>query len=283
MIRIKLTFYAFTLTGITSLIGAFANPLQKVEVWQQWEQGTFGLPYPKKFLLRESDRDYPLGFDSLKATKIAQIYQDSKESKIALAVTSFSSSCVALLLGSRVVSKSDLDTEIAQINENSKAQLQLRQTKHNAALAAKSQELLHKYEVEEFLVEFGSPGESDAEVEEMLHTDPFTKCMFLVQDGVSEADAVAQVWDCPQGSPKHAELLKKYVQWIGEDEGLAVMPTVDFRSEFPEVMDSSTRKAIYKALGDGATEDEIVREVLGCCASKEPVGQAYLQFLKTSA
>lgn len=35
MIRVRLAFYTLTLTGISTLIGAFANPLQKLEVWSQ--------------------------------------------------------------------------------------------------------------------------------------------------------------------------------------------------------------------------------------------------------
>ncbi|NER26822.1 MAG: hypothetical protein F6J89_04125 [Symploca sp. SIO1C4] len=281
MIRVRLAFYSLTLTGISTLIGAFANPLQKLEVWSQPEYGAFGKAYNKKFLLRQSDRDYPLGFDRQRAVKVAQVYLDSKESKIALCLTSLFSSGAALLIGGRFVSKCDLNKEVGRINQLSQEQLQLRQAKHNAALAAKSQELLHQYEVEEFISEFGNPAGEDAEVEERLAADPFTRCLFLVQDGLSESEAVAMVWECPQGTPKHAEQLKKYLQWLGEDDERITIDRVDFRSEFPEAMDTSARKAIYKALGDGATEDEIVREVLGCCASKEPLGRAYLQYLKS--
>ncbi|NEP03025.1 MAG: hypothetical protein F6K58_31130 [Symploca sp. SIO2E9] len=280
MIRVRLTFYSLTLTGITTLIGAFANPLQKLEVWSQPEHGAFGIAYNKKFLLRQSDRDYPLGFDREKAVKVAQVYLDSKESKIALCLTSLFSSSAALLIGGKLVAKCDLDGEVGRINQLSREELKLRQAKHNAALAAKSQELLHRYEVEEFLTEFGNPGGEDAEVEERLASDPFTKCLFLIQDGMSESEAVAQVWECATGTPKHGEQLKRYLAWLGEDEGLIESSQIDFRAEFPEVMDGSTRKAIYKALGDGTTEEEIVREVLGCCASKAPLGRAYLQYLK---
>ncbi|NEO34377.1 MAG: hypothetical protein F6K36_29060 [Symploca sp. SIO3C6] len=115
-----------------------------------------------------------------------------------------------------------------------------------------------------------------------MASDPFTKCLFLIQDGMSESEAVAQVWECATGTPKHAEQLKRYLAWLGEDENLLESSQVDFREEFPEAMDSSTRKAIYKALGEGISEDEIVREVLGCCASKEPLGSAYLKYLRGS-
>lgn len=277
----KLAYYLFTLGGALSLITAFANPLQKLEVYKQWELGRFDRGYQKTFIIRESDRNYPYGFDKQRAQKVAQLYWDAKGYKLSFLTLSLFSSGCAYFLGKGMVNRVELEEEIAQITEQSKHQLQLSRIKHNAALSAKSQEMLFQWELKEFLDEYGNPESDDLRTQEQYQSDPFTKCLFLIQDGLEESEAVAQSWQVDQGSPQHAALLVKYRRWANEGEELpAQEPEIDFRSDFPEAMDSSSRKAVYKALGDGATELEIVREVLGCCAAQEKVGLAYLTFLK---
>jgi hypothetical protein len=53
---------------------------------------------------------------------------------------------------------------------------------------------------------------------------------------------------------------------------------VAFRDQFPESMDGTYWKAIQKA--DGLTQEEIIRDVLGCGESQQEVGVAYLKTLK---
>jgi hypothetical protein len=52
----------------------------------------------------------------------------------------------------------------------------------------------------------------------------------------------------------------------------------DIRKQFPEEMDAISWKAILKALQNGASTDELVRDVLGC--SQVNLGKAYLELLK---
>lgn len=54
----------------------------------------------------------------------------------------------------------------------------------------------------------------------------------------------------------------------------------DIRKHFPESMDSTSWKAILKALQSQATKAEIVRDVLGCSSATEQIGKAYFEFLK---
>lgn len=51
------------------------------------------------------------------------------------------------------------------------------------------------------------------------------------------------------------------------------------RNNFPESMDSTSWKAICKALANGSSKDEIVKDVLGCNAAQLSIGMAYLQLL----
>ena len=52
----------------------------------------------------------------------------------------------------------------------------------------------------------------------------------------------------------------------------------DIRKQFSEEMDSISWKAILKALQNGASSDEIIRDVLGC--NQQLLGKAYLELLK---
>jgi dsDNA-binding SOS-regulon protein len=52
----------------------------------------------------------------------------------------------------------------------------------------------------------------------------------------------------------------------------------DIRKQFSEEMDSISWKAILKALQNGASTDEIIRDVLGC--NQQLLGKAYLELLK---
>ncbi len=52
----------------------------------------------------------------------------------------------------------------------------------------------------------------------------------------------------------------------------------DIRKQFPEEMDSTSWKAILKALQNGSTRSEIIRDVLGCKQSNEPLGKAYTKW-----
>jgi hypothetical protein len=54
----------------------------------------------------------------------------------------------------------------------------------------------------------------------------------------------------------------------------------DIRKQFSEAMDGTYWKAILKALGNGATKHEIIKDVLGCNPSAEKVGGAYFDYLK---
>ncbi len=54
----------------------------------------------------------------------------------------------------------------------------------------------------------------------------------------------------------------------------------DIRNKFPEQMDTTSWKAILKALQNGSSKAEIVKDVLGCSSHSDPVGTAYFELLK---
>jgi dsDNA-binding SOS-regulon protein len=54
----------------------------------------------------------------------------------------------------------------------------------------------------------------------------------------------------------------------------------DIRKQFPEEMDVPSWKAVLKALQNGSSKAEIVKEVLGCGEGSARLGRAYLELLK---
>jgi len=55
----------------------------------------------------------------------------------------------------------------------------------------------------------------------------------------------------------------------------------DIRKQFPEQMDSTSWKAILKALQNGSSKAEIIKDVFGCNQSNEALGKAYFDYLKS--
>ena len=53
------------------------------------------------------------------------------------------------------------------------------------------------------------------------------------------------------------------------------------REKFPEQLDSTSWKAILKALQNGADKAEIVNDVLGCNDNNKALGNAYFEYLNT--
>ena len=65
-----------------------------------------------------------------------------------------------------------------------------------------------------------------------------------------------------------------------QSDNSSVEPTEEMRKQFPEAMDATSWKAILKALSNGASRDEIIKDVLGCGTHNAKLGSAYLDFLK---
>jgi hypothetical protein len=92
-----------------------------------------------------------------------------------------------------------------------------------------------------------------------------------------------------QASPSHPELSDEEKQDAAKnainsafEDGVSDSSnlTEEMRQQFPEAMDAPSWKAVLKALSNGASRDEIIKDVLGCGAHNAKLGSAYLDFLK---
>jgi len=280
-------FIGLSCLSIGCLFGSFGYPLQKLEVYSQVVSGQFNIPYERTFVLTESDRNYPYGYRKESAQLIAQIYEDYKVQKIVLLVVAVLCAYYALNMGSDTVTNSEIDSEVNSIKAQGKKELILEKVKHRLAMASKSQRLLFIDEMKALMDEFGTIEGEVLEADELNATDKFVNASYLLGEGHSVDTVVTQTWGCQPGTSEHSDLKRKFLHWQSEDseevtEG-SVKTAVDeeqFRAVFPESMDNSSWKAVCKALGEGLTRSDIVRDVLGCSDSQTDLGMAYFDHLK---
>lgn len=236
-------FIGLSCVSVGCLVGSFGYPLQKLEVYSQLENGAFHQQYEKRFILTESDSNYPYGFDATRAEKIAQVYSSYTPQKIMLLVLAGISAGYALMIGERTVLASEIDSEVQQIQSTGRKQLLIEKVKHELALRSKAQRISFMDEMRALLEEFGSP-----------------------EDEIIEADEINALYeDVADKSDSQGEVVASY-----DMEAI--------RQVFPENVDRTYWNAISKALGNGASREDILIEVL---QRNDDIGRAYLDYLKS--
>lgn len=238
----KPLFIGLSCLSIGCLVSAFGYPLQRLEVYTQEEIGAFNQAYERKFVITESDSNYPYGFSPEKAVKIAQVYNAYTPHKIMLLILSGVCAGYALLIGEKTVTNAEIDSEVQAIQATGKKQLLLEKVKHQLALASKAQRITFMDEMKALLEEFGAP-----------------------EDEIIEADELNALYDEVSDSEADA------------DEAKANSNLQAIRGVFPENIDRATWNAVSKAIANGASREEILIEVL---QANNDIGKAYLDLLK---
>jgi hypothetical protein len=146
-------------------------------------------------------------------------------------------------------------------------------------MASKSQRLLFLDEMRSLISEFGSPEGEIIEADEINATDKFTNASYLLAEGLPIDSIVTETWGYPVGSLEHREMKSKFLKWQGDDEKENVL---SFRNQFPDTMDTTSWKAISKALNEGASKEDVIVDVLGCRGTQFQVGEAYLNYLENA-
>jgi len=163
----KPLFIGLSCLSVGCLVGAFGYPLQRLEVYSQEEIGAFNQAYERKFVITESDSNYPYGFSPDRATKIAQVYNAYTPQKIMLLIMSGVCAGYALLIGNKTVINAEIDSEVQAIQATGKKQLLLEKVKHQLALASKAQRITFMDEMKALLEEFGAPEDEIIEADEL--------------------------------------------------------------------------------------------------------------------
>jgi hypothetical protein len=238
----KPLFIGLTCLSVGCLIGAFGYPLQKLEVYSQEEIGSFNQTYDKRFIITDSDSNYPYGFSTDRAVKIAQVYNAYAPQKMMLLVLSGTCAGYALLIGDKTVIGAEIESEVQAIQATGKKQLLLEKVKHQMALASKAQRISFVDEMKVLLEEFGTPEDEIIEADELN----------ALYDEVSDTE--------PSNSNE-----------------LPGVNLEEIRAVFPESIDRATWNAVSKAIANGSTREEILIEVI---QSNNDIGKSYLDLLK---
>lgn len=236
-------FIGLSCLSVGCLVSSWGYPLQQLEIYSQQEIGKFGYSYDKRFIITESDQNYPYGFNRDRAVKIAQVYQSYAPQKIMLLILAGICAGYARFIGENTVTNSEIDDEVKLIKDTGRKQLLLEKIKHELALRSKAQKLLFIEEMKAMLEEFGTPEQ------ELLEADEINALYDEVNDSSEESATQSQ-----------EQLLE------------------EIRKVFPENLDATCWKAVSKAITDGRGREEILTEVL---ESNNDIGGKYLDFLKS--
>jgi hypothetical protein len=68
--------------------------------------------------------------------------------------------------------------------------------------------------------------------------------------------------------------------FVGDKKEATQITEEDIRKQFPESMDATSWKACAKAIAQGCSKDEIIKDVLGCSTANGELGKAYFEMLK---
>lgn len=213
-VKYKGLFVALSCLSIGCLVGSFAYPLQKFEIWKQTETNPFGQEYSKIFVISEADQRSPYGLDKAQGEKIASIYEDSKIQKLLLLVTCLMSASAALIVGEDTIPEVEIQAEIKKIDGEAKQEFMLDKIKHKWAMATQAQKQLFRDELQALAQLFG---EATLEADEINATDKFINANYLLAEGHSIEMAVKQTWGFEPGTPEYEQIKERFQQWIDED------------------------------------------------------------------
>jgi hypothetical protein len=163
----KSLFIGLSCLSIGCLFASFGYPLQKYEVWQQPGLDAFGNPTERVFVITETDRLKPYGFNKDTAISLAQVYEDYKFQKLFTLVLAALGSVYSLRIGQETCTNAELDSEIEEIKAKGRRELIVERIKHKLAMASKSQRLLFIEEMKVLMEEFGSPENEILEADEI--------------------------------------------------------------------------------------------------------------------
>lgn len=201
--------------SIGCLVGAFAYPLQKFEVWRQPEINTFSQKYTKTFILTDTDAQQPYGLDLTKAEKVASIYSDARLQKLLLLAISMTAGGLALMISDDIIPELEVKRQVSEIDAQAKKQYLIEQIQHRWAMASQSQKLIFRQELKELAALFG---DESLEATEINATDKFINASYLLSEGHSIDYVVAQIWQVQPNSEEFASVKAQFQQWLNEGE-----------------------------------------------------------------
>ena len=215
----KAAFILLSGLGIGCLFGSFAGNLSPYKVFSQSSEGLLGKT-SKVFILSEN-KPLPRGLDTSKAELVAEELNDYSSQKIILLGGAIASSSLALICSSIDFEDLEIQQELKQTEIEARKQLKAESIRHRYALMSHAQREQFKLELEALLDLTG--GDDSSYAGEVLASDKFLNCQYLIQEGHSLDQAVATTWGHPHGTREHSICKLRFEAWgRGEDPDTAV-------------------------------------------------------------
>lgn len=207
-------FLSTSLVSVLCLLGSFGNPLQKLTVYHQKEIGLLDAERTDVYVITESDRNYPYGFIQEKAVRVAQIREDYKGVKIMLLALSLIASAYSLSLANSVISESDLEKEVVDMEITAKKELLMKRLKLMAALSMKEQSLEIMNQMAGLFESYGEelPEYENEELDEMAATNKHYQVMDLTNQGHSLEYAISQIYGLDKDSDEFKHVHRSYLE-----------------------------------------------------------------------
>lgn len=215
--ELKLNQRLFTTTSLISvacLIGCFGNPLEKLTVYRQDEQGLMGEIRQDTYIITESSRDFPYGFNQEIAYPVAQVREDYKFQKLLLLACSLVSATYALAIADEVIKDSDIIEQVKELEQTAQKELLIKKVKLNAAALAKEQLLNFSNQLQGLYGSYGqdAPEYQYQEADELAATDKSFQVMEMVNSGHSIEYAVSKIYDLPEDSEECRKVAQSYIE-----------------------------------------------------------------------
>jgi hypothetical protein len=217
--RKQSAFIVLSTVGITSLFSSFAGNLQPYRIYQQETESLLGKSKEQFIVLANSG--IPKQLDTDKAVIIDENLGDYSTQKILLLVAAIASSSLALIFSSIDFESLEVQQELEMTEREAKKQLKSEQIKHRYALMSKAQQEMFKAELEALLEVSG--GDDSMYIGEVLESDKFLNCQYMLNEGHSLDSATSATWQVQPGTREHSICKLKFEAWQrGEDPSTAV-------------------------------------------------------------
>jgi hypothetical protein len=200
--------------GISSLFASFAGNLQPFRIYSQESESLLG-KHSKTFILL-SNSQKPKELDINKAVIVDERLEHDLIQKLLLLGAAIASSSLALIFSSIDFESLEVSQELESTERQAKKQLKSEAIKHRYALMSKAQQEMFRAELEALLEVSG--GDESMYAGEILESDKFLNCQYMLNEGHSLDSATSATWQVQQGTQEHSICKLKFEAWQrGED------------------------------------------------------------------
>ena len=195
--------------GIASLFGSFAGNLEPYKIYSQESETILGKT-SRTFILTANSQK-PRELDISKAVVVDESLIDYSIQKILLLGGAIASSSLALIFSSIDFESLEVQQELAATEIEAKKQLKSEAIKHKYALMSKAQQELFRAELEALLEVSG--GDESMNAGEVLESDKFLNCHYMIQEGHGLDQAISSIWQLSPGTRAHSLQKLAFEAW----------------------------------------------------------------------